>query len=38
MIPHNMADIFSEEKRSEIVSKIHGKDTKAKLLFRKALS
>lgn len=33
-----MADIFSKEKRSEIMSKIRGKDTKAELLFRRALS
>lgn len=33
-----MVDIFTKEKRSEIMSKIHGKDTKVELLFRKALS
>lgn len=33
-----MADIFTKEKRSEIMSKIRGKDTKAELIFRKALS
>lgn len=33
-----MADIFTKEKRSEIMSKIRGKDTKVELLFRKALS
>lgn len=33
-----MSDIFTKEKRSEIMSKIRGKDTKVELLFRKALS
>lgn len=33
-----MADIFSKKKRSEIMSKIRGKNTKAELLFRKVLS
>lgn len=33
-----MADIFTKEKRSEIMSKIRGKNTKAELLFRKMLS
>ena len=33
-----MADIFSKEKRSEIMSKIRGKNTKAELSFRKVLS
>lgn len=32
-----MADIFSKQKRSEIMSKICSKDTKAELLLRKAL-
>lgn len=32
-----MADIFSKEKRSEIMSGIRSKDTKAELLLRKAL-
>lgn len=31
-------DIYTKEKRSEIMSKIRGKDTKVELLFRKALS
>lgn len=33
-----MPDIFSRKKRSEIMSKIRGKNTKAELAFRKALS
>jgi len=33
-----MADIFSKEKRSEIMSKIRGKDTKLEVSFRKGLS
>lgn len=33
-----MADIFSKEKRSEIMSRIRGKNTKVEVLFRKALS
>lgn len=33
-----MPDIFSKKKRSEIMSKIRGKNTKTELLFRKALS
>jgi len=32
-----MADIFSKQKRSEIMSKIRSKDTQAELLLRKAL-
>jgi DNA mismatch endonuclease (patch repair protein) len=32
-----MADIFSKNKRSEIMSKIRSKDTKIEILFRKAL-
>ena len=32
-----MADIFSKKKRSEIMSKISGKDTKPELFIRKAL-
>jgi len=32
-----MADIFIKEKRSEIMSKIPGKDTKPELIIRKAL-
>lgn len=33
-----MTDVFSKKKRSEIMSRIRGKNTKAELLFRKALS
>lgn len=33
-----MADIFTKEKRSEIMSRIRGKNTKVEILFRKALS
>lgn len=33
-----MTDIFSKKKRSEIMSKIRGKNTKAELLFRRSLS
>lgn len=33
-----MTDIFSKEKRSEIMSKIKGKDTKVEVRFRKKLS
>jgi len=33
-----MADIFTKEKRSEIMSRIRGKNTKVELLFRKSLS
>jgi len=33
-----MADVFSRKKRSEIMSRIKGKNTKAELLFRKGLS
>lgn len=33
-----MADIFTREKRSEIMSRVRSKNTKAELLFRKALS
>lgn len=32
-----MADIFTKEKRSEIMSRIRGKNTGIELLFRKAL-
>jgi DNA mismatch endonuclease (patch repair protein) len=32
-----MADIFDKEKRSQIMSKISGKDTKPELIIRKAL-
>ena len=32
-----MSDIYTKEKRSEIMSKISGKNTKPELLFRKAL-
>lgn len=32
-----MADIFNREKRSQIMSKITGKDTKPELIIRKAL-
>ncbi len=32
-----MADIFNKEKRSQIMSKITGKDTKPELIIRKAL-
>lgn len=32
-----MADIFSKEKRSQIMSKISGKNTKPELIIRKAL-
>lgn len=32
-----MADIFNKEKRSEIMSKISGKNTKPELIIRKAL-
>ncbi|NTW30231.1 MAG: very short patch repair endonuclease [Candidatus Moranbacteria bacterium] len=33
-----MADIFTKEKRSEIMSRIRGKNTKVEVMFRKALS
>lgn len=33
-----MADIFSKEKRSEVMSKIRGKNTKIEIFFCKALS
>jgi DNA mismatch endonuclease (patch repair protein) len=33
-----MSDIFSKAKRSEIMSRIRGKNTKPEILFRKALS
>lgn len=33
-----MVDIFTKEKRSEIMSKVRSKNTKVELLFRKALS
>lgn len=33
-----MADIYSKEKRSEIMSKVRSKNTKVEILFRKALS
>ncbi len=32
-----MADVFSKEKRSEVMSKIRGKDTKPEILVRKYL-
>jgi DNA mismatch endonuclease (patch repair protein) len=33
-----MADIFTKEKRSEIMSRIRGKNTQVEVMFRKALS
>lgn len=32
-----MTDVFSKKKRSEVMSKIRGKDTKMEIAFRKAL-
>ena len=32
-----MADVFSKKKRSEVLSKIRGKDTKIEIIFRKRL-
>lgn len=32
-----MADVFTKEKRSEVMSKIRGRDTKIEISFRKAL-